>query len=329
MKILFVWTGLTSYMTDCWRNLAVHPNVSLKVVITLEEHNAKQISFKATEVLAGIDAVVVKDDGESPSWSSWNPDVMFVVGWRSRICRKFVLSDRYKNIPKVCCFDMPWRWKLRCLLAPVVLWRFLRQYNAAFVPGAVSSRYARWLGFGRIYQGLFGIDVGRFRGSQSRDDYFLYIGRNSAEKRLDVLSEGHRLYMQQGGRAELRLFGKGLPGGFVSPQEVPGLMQRAKALVLASDFDPWPLVLIEAMSAGCPVIASDRCANYAELGKNWLRFPHGDAQALCQSMLDFEKKSSAQLECEARENVDLAWKYDCASWTNQVMSIAKDVKGGR
>ena len=43
MNILFVWTGVTSYMADCWRALASRPDVSLKIVI--EEKNEPGSAF--------------------------------------------------------------------------------------------------------------------------------------------------------------------------------------------------------------------------------------------------------------------------------------------
>ena len=33
MKVLFIWTGVASYMADCWRVLANSESVELKVVI--------------------------------------------------------------------------------------------------------------------------------------------------------------------------------------------------------------------------------------------------------------------------------------------------------
>jgi len=251
-------------------------------------------------------------------------------------------------VPKVCCFDMPWRWKIRCLVAPFVLGRFLKNYRAAFVPGEVCARYARWLGFKSIHKGLFAIDTGKFldvtpriRSSSSgtlgeyavslRSDsailgvqspgYFLYIGRNSSEKRLDDIRAAHRLYCKQGGKLELRMYGKGLEGGFVTPEEVPALMQGAAAFVLASDFDPWPLVLLEAMSAGCPIIASDRCTNRPELGKNWHVFKVGDVKELAKAMLAIKPCSDA----ERVENMELARQYDCVAWVKRVMKIAEEV----
>ncbi len=52
MKILFVWTGVTSYMADCWRELQRRPGVELKVVVERVDSGKE---FDAEKVLAGLD----------------------------------------------------------------------------------------------------------------------------------------------------------------------------------------------------------------------------------------------------------------------------------
>jgi len=324
VKILFVWTGLTSYMGDCWRKLAAEPGVALKVVVAVRDRDGT--AFAAADVLRGLDYAVVDAGSDfDPASVGMTPDIVFAVGWHAKPCRAVVGYAPWRGVPKVCCFDLPWRWKLRCLAAPFVLGRFLRHYQAAFVPGAACARYAKWLGFKRIYRGLFAIDVALFssRPAQLFQPYLLYIGRDSSEKRLDDLRTAHRLYREQGGNLELRMYGKGLECGFAKPEDVPGLMHHAAAFVLASDFDPWPLVLLEAMSAGCPVIASDKCTNRPELGKNWRVFKVGDVGRLAQLMGECE--SSPPDAGARKEDLELARRYDCGAWVERVREIVEEV----
>lgn len=329
MKILFVWTGITSYMADCWRELQKRPGVELKIVV--DPLTDAQSAFKAERELSGLDYRLARNVEEAEG--EWMPDVIFLVGWRSEVCRYFALEKRYENVPKICCLDMPWRWKLRCLIAPLFLRRYARRFVAAYVPGVVSEKYCKWIGFRRVEKGLFAIDTSRFVCSSSGSgtkDYFLYLGRYSKEKRLGDLVEAYKRYRAHGGTKKLRLYGKGeaLPkgiervegvevNGFVAPEEVPALYAGAAAFVLASDFDPWPLVLLEAMSAGCRVIASTKCTNYPELGKTWGRFKVGDTEALAREMLRVDTP-----KVTAREAVA---PYDCTSWTERTLKICSSV----
>ena len=57
MNILFVWTGVTSYMADCWRELSCLEGVSLQVVV---EQVASGRAFDAAKVLSGFDCCVVE-----------------------------------------------------------------------------------------------------------------------------------------------------------------------------------------------------------------------------------------------------------------------------
>ena len=143
-KVLFVWPGLTGYMGDCWRELANRPGIELKVIVDTTDKWFGG-GFKAEEVLCGLD------------WATklphtWCPDIVFSVGWRNSLCRAAVLRSAWNDVPKVCCFDMPWRWQFRCVVARFVLRRYLSHFKAAFIPGAAAFRYARWLGFERIYE---------------------------------------------------------------------------------------------------------------------------------------------------------------------------------
>jgi len=329
MKVLFVWSGLTGYMGDCWRELAGRPDVELKIAVDTQE-KVFGGAFKADEVLRGLDWSV-----ELPR--NWCPDIVFTVGWHNKLCRDAALNPGWDSVPKVCCFDMPWRWQLRCIAAKFVLWHYLRHFAAAYVPGLVCERYCRWIGFRKVRKGLFSLDQSRFTRGETAyrlkaDAPFLYLGRYATEKRLDVLLTGYRKYRAMGGTRELHLYGKGgaLPKGtaetvgvrvneFVSPQEVPGLMREAAAMVLSSDFDPWPLVLLEAMSAGCRIIASDRCTNWPELGAVWGMYKAGDATALAKQMLGVENLRIAGREVIA--------PYDCTAWRARTLELAKEVCG--
>ncbi len=338
MNILFVWTGLTSYMGDCWRALAQQPGVKLKVVVAMNRQLQQGIDFQAADVLRELDYLVVEDNAANYTnvrafCGDATPDVIFAVGWYAKVCRALLKDEAWQAIPKICCFDMPWRWQLRCLLAPWILRRRLKHYHAAYVPGEACARYAKWLGFRKVAKGLFAIETQRFTpltAQPPRADYFLYLGRYSPEKRLDVLAKGYQLYRARGGRKELHCYGKGdcvsvlqgLDGvqvhDFVAPAQTPTLYQNAAAFVLASDFDPWPLVLLEAMSAGCPIVASDRCTNYPELGSDWHRFPHGSAQAIAEALL--------QQDAQPRtvRIADVVKNYDAQTWARRTLTIAQE-----
>ena len=315
MKILFVWTGVTSYMADCWRELAKRSGVELKVII---EKHSSGAEIDVAKTLFGFDAQVVSSISDV-SLGDWVPDVIFAVGWHSKTVRAIVNDSGLKNqTPKlklVCCFDMPWRWQLRCMAARFVLHRFLCHYDAAFVPGGRAARYARWLGFKKIHKGLFSLDTSRFANEPSKQG-FMFIGRNAPEKRIDVIKAAYEVYKKKGGKWSLDIYGG---SNFVQPSEVPSLYRNHACLLLASSFDPWPLVMLEATSAGLMVIASDRCGNADELGAKSV--PYGNVSAMAAAMIDAEHGA---IKSAGRE---MSAQYDSRVWADHVVSICNDLIG--
>lgn len=331
VRILFVWTGVTSYMTDCWRRLAAVEGVELKVVIE-NVHSGR--AFDAGRVLDGLDSVIVQGgSGEAGRAAAldaflarWTPDVVFAVGWHSRVVRELVLRPDWRSIPKVCCFDMPWRWSVRCIAARWVLHPFIRHYSAAYVPGRLCARYAKWLGFPFVEKGLFSIDGAKLRAAATGGprEGFLYVGRYSSEKRVDLVESAYQRYRELGGTWALDCYGQG--GRFAQPDEMPAIYASHACLLLASAFDPWPLVALEARTAGCDVIMSDRCGNRFELpGAVVVKF--GDVESMAQAMVEIESRKGADGGM-AMEGA-LA-KYDCGAWAERTLGLAAELtKGGQ
>ena len=321
MRILFVWTGVTSYMADCWRALAVRPDMDLEILIERQENGRE---FDAAHVLRGLDCTLVDGVDEARSLDLMRPDIMFAVGWRSRTIRYFAERADWRDVPKICCSDMPWRWQMRCIVARFAFWRYLRRFRGMMVPGLVAARYARWLGFApdEIHTGMYGTDVSRFATAPEGTSRtgFLYMGRNVPEKRLDLLKKAHARYLKLGGTWKLDIYGG---ENFVQPDEVPQLYASHAALVLASDFEPWGMVVLEAAAAGLAVICTDVCGVRHELVKgNGIVVPHGDAEAFARAMLRMEREYAS---FDRAQGAALAAEYDCNRWADRVQAIATSI----
>lgn len=76
--------------------------------------------------------------------------------------------------------------------------------------------------------------------------------------------------------------------GFKQYNELPHYYWGASVFIHASTTEQWGLVINEAMAAGLPVIASDRCGSVADLvenGKNGIVFSPQDTKAMADAML--------------------------------------------
>jgi glycosyltransferase involved in cell wall biosynthesis len=124
-------------------------------------------------------------------------------------------------------------------------------------------------------------------------DYFLFLGRLSAEKGVDRLLDAWRACQPLGrllivgdGPDRLRLSRRASAGvefrGAVSAEQVPGILARARALVLPSvTYEGAPRSILEAYAAGVPVIVSAVGAlpEHVEDGVSGLLVPGADAGA--------------------------------------------------
>ena len=84
--------------------------------------------------------------------------------------------------------------------------------------------------------------------------------------------------------------------GFVNQTEMPESLACADVLVMASDMDPHPLAISEALPLGLPIIASDRVgcvgdSDTARPGFNTVVYPCGDPRALSRAILELASNS--------------------------------------
>lgn len=106
----------------------------------------------------------------------------------------------------------------------------------------------------------------------------LLIGDGPLRPELEALTSGlgH-------GSGRVRL------SGFVNQSRMPAYFAASDALVVASDLDPHPLVVTEALFLGLPIIASDKVGcigpdDTVRDGVNGLVYPCGDLGALAEAM---------------------------------------------
>lgn len=116
---------------------------------------------------------------------------------------------------------------------------------------------------------------------------FLYVGRLEAHKGIHILLDSFAQLRSANKNVELLLVGDGAYRGYVedrldtigglvyvgrrSGQELLDMFAVGDVMVVPSLFEPWGLVVNEAMAAGLPIIASDRVGCVDDLvldGKN-------------------------------------------------------------
>lgn len=353
MNVAIFWTGVTATMTAAYRAFAAIPGVRLRVYIELPSN--PDTAYDAGQLLAGLDAVVRRADEPLDeaalveNVAAFRPDVLLILGWRRRMCRAVAECARLAAVPKVIAFDMPFAFTIRKLLARFVLWRYQRRFKAAFVTGARAATYARYLGFprDRIETGLFGMDVRPFLEARMARPVaaryprqFLYVGRYVAEKRLDVLIAAYEKYRRRAtdpwgltcaGMGPEKSLLSGQPGitdlGFVQPDALPDLFAGHGCFVIASDYDPWPMVIAQALASGMPVVCTAACGGHEELVRpnlNGRVARTGDPDSLAEG-LEWIHTHAADLAAMSPRCVAAAAPYSASAWAARFHALCDRV----
>ncbi len=145
------------------------------------------------------------------------------------------------------------------------------------------------------------------RRSEDGEGYLLFVGRLRIRKGVEVLLEalrslaGARLLIAGDGEhrgaleakaEELGLLASGAVSflGRCAASRVAGLLAGARALVVPSTYEGMPLVVLEAMAAGLPLVAS-RVSGIPEVvvdGETGWLVPAEDPAALCRVLAEIE-----------------------------------------
>lgn len=250
------------------------------------------------------------------------PDILILAGWFHRPYIKLATHPQLRHLPRVMVMDTPWKLTLlnfmegmRQVVGRVWLRNYLSGMSAVVVAGERSWQYARLLNIPekKLIRGAYGIDYNAFsplyeQRLASPDGWprrFLYMGRYESSKGIDILLEAYARYCKSVKDPwPLTCCGKGEDEvlitqaasksnglienrGFVQPFDQPAVLRDCGAFVLASRFDPWPLVVVEACAAGFPVLCSEACGSAVENVRpfyNGLLAATGDVKSLCRGM---------------------------------------------
>lgn len=129
-----------------------------------------------------------------------------------------------------------------------------------------------------------------------REPTILFVGKDWQRKGGDVLIEAFRIVRAQFPGARLQIVGTteapsgpGIEvlGRVADRHQLAELYARASIFCLPSRFDPFPLVLMEAMASGLPCVASGVCGipEIVAAGETGLLVPPGDAERLADALL--------------------------------------------
>ncbi len=253
--------------------------------------------------------------------------LLHLAGWGHPVLMAAMVSGRLRGLPIAVESDstmvpaQPWRRRAaKALLYPAML-----KMPTMFLPGGTrQKRYLQRYGVpeSRIAVAQMTVDVDAIAravtavpaasraahragmGVAPGDCQFLFVGRLTADKGVDVLIDAFARASAASPHQHLHVVGDGplrdateraqqaLPrvrcSGRLSGDALTAAYAAADVLVLPSRFEPWGLVVNEAMAAGLPVIASARVGCVDDLvvdGRTGLVVQAVDADAVGTAMV--------------------------------------------
>lgn len=228
--------------------------------------------------------------------SSFDPDAVLIPGWASRAALAALAWCSERGRSAVAMSESTFGDHVRRPWKEALKRQIVRCFDAGLVGGEPQRRYLTSLGLpeSRVALGYNVVDNAHFADASGAarnsldasamgdlpERYFLASARFIPIKNLTGLLQAFAGFIAnpQSPRVDLVLLGDGeqrpaleaerdrlglrdrvrLPG-FVQYDELPRYYARAEAFVHVSRFEPWGLVVNEAMAAGLPVIVSREC----------------------------------------------------------------------
>lgn len=287
--------------------------------------------------------------------AAFGPDVVATPGYHEPLWRGVARWTKQQGKRSLLLFDST------ALDRPRPFWKewpkrlLVRQlFDGAFTAGSASTAYLLNLGmpFSHIWRGYDVVDNDYYAAPtppsprQPAHPYLINISRFVPEKNLLRLLEGYAQYRALAadpwhlllvGDGELRpeieqtISQLGLESlvhltGFLHPDEVRPLLQRAQALMLYSQSETWGLVINEAMAAGLPVIASSHVGASYDLilqGENGYVVQPDDPSTLSHALLRMHHLTPEEHERFRLRSRKLVERYTLDSWARSLTNAAE------
>lgn len=109
--------------------------------------------------------------------------------------------------------------------------------------------------------------------------------------------------------------------GWLKYADLPKAYAAAALFILPSRFEPWGLVVNEAMAAGLPVMLSDTCGCAPDLlleGINGWTFSIADENALIERFNTFEALSEKAIELLGKNSIQLVQTFSPQTWATTI-----------
>lgn len=356
MRITILWSELSGYLNTCLRTLTEEHQVVLQIFrIRRDKSSASHHPYTET-LFEWMPELHTLPNGSLDEYelieaeaSRFQPDLLLISGWTQPAYLRLAKAMRKQGVYVICGgVDNQWQGTLKQRLGILMArWRLHPYFDALWTPGQRAAQFARKLGYSesRNLEGFYACDyesfapIGQWRlnqqGTAAWPHRFLYTGRLTEGKGVRDLLAAYTAYRPRATQPwELWIAGSGPLAsvveetphvrllGFVQPEEYADLLKETGAFILPSHFEPWGVVVQEAMAAGLPVICSQACGSSDELvevGRNGYVFPIGNEHALTE-LLCAISSDDQRVGHMGAVSFQMAKKYTPSKWAEALVT---------
>lgn len=344
-RIAILYSELAGYTLACLKALKQIYHVETLVIFWPPSQEAPY-DFGQLE---GIDHAYAKDQFSleeiTDILTKFDPHLIKVSGWMDKDYLKLGRMFKNKGIPVVAGLDAPWTGSLKQVLFGMLAPAYLKRHITTFwVTGERQAQFAKRFGYSGpdLKYGLYCCDWERFASAyymntSRQENAFLYVGRYVSVKGIRTLIDAYREYRLKTDHP-WKLYCAGTGDlkdeiesernvenvGFVQPYDLPALMQKCRAFVLPSLFEPWGVVVQEAAAAGLPVICSDACGASAHLvqdGYNGYVFEAGNTRHLMKCLVRMSSLSEEEQSKMSEAGFELSKQFRPSRWADTLMNM--------
>lgn len=342
MKVVFCWQTVSGYMAACWRELASRSGIDLHVIARRPGGAA---AFDPS-IMSGIShelfdqADLDRPKTMLPIVRAQKPDVVVLCGWASKSWPAVAKDPDLGSAARVMTMDTPFQGTLRQKLGGLVHKSYFQRIHRVFVAGERTRQLALTLGFrdAQIRASTYGFDFDTMaqgaavRDPQSPPRQFLFVGRYVPVKGIDTLLEAYAQYRQRVSDPwTLACCGKGelasdlakaegvIDHGFTQPADLPAHLAASSAFVLASDFEPWGVVVAEAAAAGLPIVCTDAVGAAIDMVRPFysgLTVAPRDPRSLADALVYLHEHPERTVEMGLRAR-EYARAYSAQAWSDR------------
>jgi len=346
LRVAICHPQISGYVVAGWRALAARREFDLLIVA--HAASARQHASFHDDLVSDLPCRLLspeqQDDAElvRSIVVAHRPDVVYVPGWAVPAYNSLAWRPELASARFVMGMDTSLRLDWRQRLARWRLRRYLNRMSRVVVIGERAWQYARYLGVPekKLRRGLYAVDYPayarqhdlRLQQPGGWPRRFLYLGRYVDVKGIDVLLEAFRRYRAsvsqpwglsccgQGPWAEAIRATEGAEDlGFIQPDDLGSVLARHGCFVIASRYEPWALVLVEAAASGLPIIYSEACGAGVEMVRpyyNGIGVATGDIEALTSAMR-WMHEHYERLPEMGRNGQCLARAFDAGLWAER------------